>query len=293
MRNYFHTFVTYVRRHFKVHRQIKDRLFRFLFDKDREALLQLYNALNGTNYTDASQLEVVTLESVVYVSMKNDLAFMIAGVLNLYEHQSTFNPNMPLRFLIYLAQEYQIFAEKSQFSLYGSRQIPLPAPHCIVFYNGDTEMPEKQTLHLSDSFGNARTESDIELNVQMLNINYGHNSELMKKCKLLEEYAHFVDISKAFILQITDRNEALNTAVDYCIEHHILEDFLRQYRMEVLGMLLEKFDQKKYIRSWEMDGEDRINRLNQCLMKDNRTEDLFRSIQNPAYQQELLKEYHL
>ncbi len=95
----------------KVRRQIKDRLFRFLFEKDKDALLQLYNALNGTAYQDASQLEVVTIENAVYIVMKNDLAFVIAGTLNLYEHQSTFNPNMPVRFLIYLAEEYQKLVE--------------------------------------------------------------------------------------------------------------------------------------------------------------------------------------
>ena len=139
MKNYLRNFWNDWRdkRHYKVHRQIKDRLFRFLFEKDRDALLQLYNALNGTNYQDPSMLQVVTIESAVYVVMKNDLAFILAGVLNLYEHQSTVNPNLPVRFLIYLAQEYQGIIEKAKESLYGSKQITLPTPHCVVFYNGD------------------------------------------------------------------------------------------------------------------------------------------------------------
>lgn len=124
MKNYVSSFMNYFGRKIRrrVHPQIKDRLFRFLFDKDREALLQLYNALNGTDYQDSSELEVVTIESAVYVVMKNDLAFIIAGVLNLYEHQSTFNPNMPVRFLIYLAKEYQIIIEKAESSFYGTKQ---------------------------------------------------------------------------------------------------------------------------------------------------------------------------
>ena len=109
--------------------------FGFLFEKDRDALLQLYNALNGTDYQDPSMLQVVTIESAVYVVMKNDLAFILAGVLNLYEHQSTVNPNLPVRFLIYLAQEYQGIIEKAKESLYGSKQIMLPTPHCVVFYD--------------------------------------------------------------------------------------------------------------------------------------------------------------
>ena len=242
------------RRHYKVHRQIKDRLFRFLFEKDRDALLQLYNALNGTDYQDPSMLQVVTIESAVYVVMKNDLAFILAGVLNLYEHQSTVNPNLPVRFLIYLAQEYQGIIEKAKESLYGSKQITLPIPHCVVFYNGDQEMPEEKTLRLSDAFENKEHRSDVELAVKVLNINHGHNAELMKQCKILEEYARFVDATKQLVAETEDRKEALESAIEYCIENHILEEFLRKYRSEVLGMLLEEFDVKKYERSLREEG---------------------------------------
>lgn len=106
----------------KVHKQFKDRLFRFLFEKDKEALLQIYNALNGTHYEDASQLQVVTIENAVYIVMKNDLAFVLAGTMNLYEHQSSYNPNMPVRFLIYLAAEYQKVVQEAEKSLYGEVQ---------------------------------------------------------------------------------------------------------------------------------------------------------------------------
>ena len=110
----------------KVRRNVKDRLFRFLFEKDREALLELYNALNGTDYGDSSELEIVTIESAVYVVMKNDLAFVLAGTLNMYEHQSTYSPNLPVRFLIYLAQEYQrvISGRRRAFCSIGSGRNP-------------------------------------------------------------------------------------------------------------------------------------------------------------------------
>lgn len=258
MKKYFSGFFSSrrSRRRNKVQRQIKDRLFRFLFEKDREALLQLYNALNGTNYEDASLLKVVTIESVVYVVMKNDLAFMITGVLNLYEHQSTFNPNMPVRFLVYLAQEYQIIVEKALESIYGTKQILLPTPHCVVFYNGDKAVPEEQILKLSDAFENKEQEADVELKVRVLNINYGHNVQLMEKCKILEEYAEFVEISKQFVADGSDRKAALNEAIEYCIDHHILEEFLKRHRQEVLGMLLEEFDAEKYERSLRQEGRE-------------------------------------
>lgn len=299
MKGYLRSFINgrSNRKRHKVHRQVKDRLFRFLFEKDREALLQLYNALNGTNYKDASLLKVITIESVVYVVMKNDLAFMIAGVINLYEHQSTFNPNLPVRFLIYLAQEYQMIVDKAAESLYGTKQITLPTPHCIVFYNGDREIPEEQTLKLSDAFENKTQKADVELKVKVLNINYGHNAQLMEKCKILEEYAEFVAVTKQFVAGENDRNHALNNAIEYCTQNHILEEFLRKYRQEVLGMLLEEFDVEKYERSLKREGREegrvRINTLYQKLKSDNRMDDLMKAIDDENYQELLLKEYQL
>ena len=281
----------------KVHRQVKDRLFRFLFEKDKEALLQLYNALNGTDYRDASELQVVTIESAVYVVMKNDLAFVIAGTLNLYEHQSTYNPNMPVRFLIYLAEEYQELIEQAEESLYGAKQISLPTPQCIVFYNGEKEAPEEQILRLSDAFENKEKEFDVELKVRMLNINYGHNRQLMEKCNALKEYAEFVSLTRHYIAEGKMMQDALNTAINYCIDHGILADFLKKYRAEVLGMILEEFDVDKYERSLKNEGieigVERSNKLTCLLLEQNRITDLKRAAQDKAYQEELFREFDL
>ena len=285
----------------KVHRQVKDRLFRFLFEKDKEALLQLYNALNGTDYRDASELQVVTIESAVYVVMKNDLAFVIAGTLNLYEHQSTYNPNMPVRFLIYLAEEYQELIEQAEESLYGTKQISLPTPQCIVFYNGEQDAPEEQILKLSDAFENKEKEFDVELKVRMLNINYGHNRQLMEKCNALEEYAEFVSLTRCYIAEGKTMQDALNTTINYCINHGILSDFLKKYRAEVLGMILEEFDVDKYERSLRAEGteygrqieRERINKLTCFLLEHNRITDLKRAAQDKVYQEELFREFNL
>ena len=87
-----------------VARNHKDRLFRMIF-REKKELLSLYNAVNGTSYTNAEELEIVTLENAIYMNMKNDLAFIMDSYLNLYEHQSTYSPNMPLRDLFYIAKE--------------------------------------------------------------------------------------------------------------------------------------------------------------------------------------------
>ena len=293
----------------KVRRSAKDRLFRFLFDKDREALLQLYNALNGTDYRDASALQVVTIESAVYVVMKNDLAFILAGTLNLYEHQSTYNSNMPVRFLIYLAEEYQKLIEQAESSLYGTKQIPLPTPQCVVFYNGEKQAPEEEVLRLSDAFINRNREADVELKVRMLNINYGYNRELMDRCHVLEEYAQFVEVSRQFMADGLTVKEALEQAIQYCMEHGILYETLRNYRAEVLGMLLEEFDVDKYERTIRKEGMEegikqgieqgqalgveRSNHLARILIEQNRVEDLKRAAFDPAYQKELFREFRL
>ena len=240
----------------KMQGSVKDRLFRYLFEKDREALLDLYNALNGTAYQDATQLEIVTIESAVYVVMKNDLAYILSGTLSMYEHQSTYSPNLPVRFLIYLAQEYQMVIEKAEKSLYGTGQITLPTPQCIVFYNGVKEMPEEHILKLSDAFENKEVRADVELTVRMLNINCGHNGQLMEKCRALEAYSAFVAVTRECMAEERDIQTALDRAVDVCIKKGILKEFLLKNRAEVLGMLLEEFDAEKYERTIRGEGRE-------------------------------------
>ena len=285
----------YDRNRKQIQRNVKDRLFRYLFEKDREALLDLYNALNGTAYRDPSQLEIVTIESAVYVVMKNDLAYILSGTLSIYEHQSTYSPNLPVRFLIYLAQEYQMVIEKAEKSLYGTGQISLPAPQCIVFYNGVKEMPEERMLKLSDAFENKRVQADVELTVRMLNINYGHNKQLMEKCRILEEYSRLVAEIRDCVAIEKDIQTALNRAVDSCIEKGILKEFLLKNRAEVLGMLLEEFDAEKYERTIRSEGREegevKVNRLGLLLTEAGRNSEFLRSLSDRELQKKLFVEF--
>ena len=239
---------------FRPKRQTKDILFRLVFGNDRQALLQLYNALHGTAYTDPHELQIVTLDNAIYISRKNDLAFLLAGSINMYEHQSTLNPNMPVRFLIYLAQEYQLLVESTDKSLYGSELIPLPTPQCVVFYNGTADTPDEYELRLSSAFSNQDVEPAVEVVVNVININYGHNEHLMQGCGLLSQYAQFVAVTREYANKYNNREESMNAAIEYCIEHGILEDILRKHRSQVLGSLLEEFDEKKYARTLRAEG---------------------------------------
>ena len=141
-------------------RKFKDTVFRMLFS-DKEALLSLYNAVNNSHYTDSGALEIVTLENAIYMGMKNDLAFILDMNLYLYEHQSTINPNIPLRDLFYIAAEYQKLVDKK--SLYSSSLQKIPNPHFIVFYNGSTPIDDCYTSRLSDAFYHVTDNPSLEL----------------------------------------------------------------------------------------------------------------------------------
>ena len=201
-----------------VQNNYKDTIFRMLF-KEKENLLSLYNALNQTAYTDADSLEIATLENAVYMNYKNDVSFVFDLGLMLYEHQSTVNPNMPLRDLIYVAKVLQ--GRVRDENLYGSALIKIPAPRFVVFYNGTDKQPEQQTLKLSDAYEKEQGQPELELTVTVYNINWGQNPELLNACRLLKEYAQYVDLVRTYAKKM-DFPEAVESAVDYCIGNGIL-----------------------------------------------------------------------
>ena len=227
-------------------REYKSTVFSKLF-KNKENLLTLYNALNNSNYTDGNELEIVTLENAIYMSMKNDLAFILDCKLTLYEHQSTPNPNMPLRDLLYVSKEYEKLVTKR--TLYSRRKLKIPAPHFVVFYNGMEPQPEKEIFKLSDLYQIPETEPMLELQVIMLNINDGNNEELKKSCQVLNEYMQYVNCVRKYVYQEKMiLNDAVEHAVTECIKEGILEDFLKKNRAEVVAMSIFEFDEEKEIK---------------------------------------------
>ena len=213
----------------KARREYKDTVFRMLFS-DEKNLLSLYNAVTGRSYEDAKELEIVTLDNAVYMGMKNDLAFLLDLHISLYEHQSTKNPNMPLRDLFYISLEYQKYV--SDKSLYSSALLKIPAPVFIVFYNGAEDMEERTELRLSQAYEHFEGELNLELKVMVLNINAGHNAELMEQCRMLKEYAQYVARVRGYTASMK-LEEAVRRTIKECIAEGILADFLRKNRAEV------------------------------------------------------------
>ncbi len=234
----------------------KDTVFRMLF-RDRTRLLGLYNAVTGNDYQDPAALEIVTLESAVYLGVKNDIALLIDFNLYLFEHQSTVNPNMPLRFLQYVAAEYGRLTAGE--NLYSGRPVSVPAPHFMVFYNGTAPCPERMLLRLSDAYaGQERVAEEgeiagmpapeLELIVQVLNINAGCNEALKAQCQTLGEYMRYVDKVRLYAGSLPI-HEAVDRAVDECIDQGILREFLLVNKAEVRYMSIFEYDEEETRRA--------------------------------------------
>ena len=256
----------------RANRKYKDTVFRMLFS-DKENLLSLYNAINRSVYENPEDLEIVTLENAIYMGMKNDLAFIIDTNLFLYEHQSTYNPNMPLRDLLYISAEYQKIVDHK--SLYSSVLQKIPAPYFIVFYNGTEKEEDRWENSLSEAYENLTGEPKLELKVITLNINEGYNKELMEQCQILREYAQYVGKVRKY-RKVMELDAAVEHAVDECIREGILKDFLQKNRVEVLKVSIFEYDQEeeeKKLRKAEFEagddtgGMDKVKEIIQYMLK--------------------------
>ena len=281
-------------------RKYKDRLFVSLFRK-KEELLALYNAVNGSNYEDPDSLIINTIEDVIYLGMKNDVSFIFDARMNLYEHQSSWNPNMPLRGLFYFAMLYKGYIALNRMELYSERKLELPTPQYVVFYNRTKKEPDKQKLRLSDLFQVECEEAALECIATVININLGKNQELMAQCSTLFGYSYLV----AEVQGNIDGGMSISNAVDYvvktCIENGILADYLREHRAEVCEMIMTEYNEELHNKTLREDGrvagkaegENNLSILYRSLDKANRLDDFARSMYDKGFLEELKKEFGL
>ena len=236
----------------KTNRKYKDRLFQLLFgsEKYKENTLSLYNALNGTAYTNVEDIEIYTIDDVIYIDMKNDVAFILDSEMNLWEHQSTYNPNMPLRGLLYFGKLYDKYVIDTYRDIYRNKLVTLPTPKYIVFYNGEEERPAIEKLKLSDAFMKKDAGMDFEWSAIVINLNHPEIDPNLLACKALAEYIAFVKKVQSH-KQSSNLTEAINKAVDACIKEDILKDILLQHKAEVIELVLTTFNKElheKYLK---------------------------------------------
>ena len=251
-------------------RNYKDRLFSFIFgsEEHKDWTLSLYNAVNNSSYTDPEQIQITTLKQVVYMGMHNDVAFLIADDVNLYEQQSTFNPNMPLRLMQYTGNMYEKLITLQGKNKYGRTLIPLPVPKLVVFYNGPSDKPDETILNLSDAFPEAkRGEADIEVRVRMININRGRSAGLAASCKPLEEYTWIIDRIREHE-KTMELEAAIDLGLDEMPETFLIKPYLDANRVEVKKMLLTEYNEAKTMELFKEEGREEAQLTSiQSLMK--------------------------
>lgn len=277
-----------------VNGEYKDRLFNFIFGspENRKWTLSLYNAVNCSSYTDENEIEINTIKEVLYLGMHNDTSFLLSGMMNVYEHQSSFNPNMPLRQLQYLGSLYEGYVTKNKLNKFGSSLVMLPVPKLVVFYNGTKEADDEVILRLSDSFDiEHRTEADVEVRVRMLNINYGHNSWLVDACRPLYEYSWLIDRVRKNI-KVYKIENALSLAIDEVPEDFVLKPFLRMNKSEVSSMLLTEYNEAEVMELFRIEGAQNVNELYKWLFDLGRVGDVEKAARDSEYLKAMIKEYN-
>ena len=276
-----------------VRRDYKARLFEMIF-REKEELLGLYNAVNGTNYSNPEELEINTLENAIYLSMHNDVSFIVDSRLSLYEHQSTYSPNLPLRYLFYVSDLYAKMTKDS--NLYGSRRIKIPSPRFLIFYNGKEERAEREILELADAFEIHEEEPWLNLKAVLLNINLGYNNDIVNACKTLSDYVIYTSKVREYAEKMCIE-DAVEQAITESVAEGVLKEFLTQYRSEAKKMSIYEYDEEQQ-RRWDKEEGEEIGmekglELAKRLLQDGRTEELLKATEDKDYRELLYKEYNL
>jgi len=240
----------------KINRSHKSSFFTSLFG-EKERLLELYNALEGTSYDDPDLIDINTLSDVFFLNRQNDISFTIAGkIVVLIEHQSSINENLPIRLLLYISRVYEKIIDVKD--IYKRDLIKVPRPEFIVLYNGVDKFPDEKVLKLSDAFeelGVSKEVLQLELQVRVLNINKGVNPGIERKSETLSGYSEFVFKVREFEGNGFPLEEAIIKAINYCMERNILLDYLREHASEVVNMLYYEFNMEDALAARYAEGE--------------------------------------
>lgn len=240
-------------------KQYKDALFKYIFGSEerKQYTLELYNALNGTEYTDTSKIQYTTLEDVMYINYHNDVACMIdSNLINLWEEQSTWNPNMALRLLTYSVSMWSNYLYSTNQEMSSRKLVKIPHVNCVVLYNGTAKEPATSTVNINDNFLRERPKSatPLEFEVMVYNINTKAGKKLLSKCRPLLEYSWII----TKVQEYTEENkrngmvypETLTAGIKKALKNiprdYVLRNALLAKQEEVIQMLLTQFDAKRH-----------------------------------------------
>ena len=225
--------------------KFKDNVFCMLY-RDKKNLLELYNALNNSAYTNVDDLQVTTLNGGSYMKYKNDASFLLCMSLYMFEQQSSKNPNMPLRFLHYVSDVFRELFSNSM--LHRRSMIKIPVPHFVTFYNGlEKWIEDEDEIRLSDMYEIPTDNPELELKVRVININ--KDVHILNKCKTLRDYMTFVNkVRFKMGVEGDDVRIAVTEAMNECIDEDILVDFFEKHREEVVEVSIYDYDEEEVRR---------------------------------------------
>lgn len=274
----------------------KDRLFRFIFarEENKNWTLSLYNAINGSDHKNPEDIQINTIDDVMFLGMKNDVSFIISETMNIYEQQSSFNPNMPLRQMMYAGKLYGKYVSQNNLNIYGTSMKKIPVPKLICFYNGESSRPEREIIRLSDAF-DGDAEPDIDVRVTMININYGMNKDLMEACLVLKEYSWVVEEIRNNRKSM-ELSDAIEKAIRGLGKNALLKPFLIGHLAEVKDMCLREYTENEIKEMFKEEGrregleEGRIESIRKMVEKlGMTTEEAMDVLEVPETEREALK----
>ncbi len=234
----------------KANRQVKDSVFSLYLTEDTRRLVEVYNAVQGTDYPLDTPVEINTLQGVLYKDRYNDISFILDNRYIVFNgHQSTINENIPVRAAIYAGRLYEKVLSRE--NMYREKLIQIPAPEFVVFYNGNKPYPQETLLRLSDAFEGVPHINSMELVVKVINICQPENNPFLEKCQPLREYSIFINQIYKYTAEGMKLEDAIHKAVLYCKEHNIMQPFLLKHASEVENMLFSE---------WNLDDALRIAR---------------------------------
>lgn len=293
----------------------KDSIFRRLFNNNEE-IIKLYNAVSGQNYPLDTDIQIVTLDNAIFKDRKNDLSFIIGGkLIILIEMQSTLSPNLALRFLVYIARQYeQIFFTRE---IYSTKQIKVPTPEFYVFYDGKQDIPLEQEVNLSDSFIAKCDKISLEMVVKIINVNYEKGARLLEECQTMAQYSQFIYLVRNKCHKYGDIETAIREAIKECIRNNVLKDFLQKNGGDIVSFLFEALTKEEMLELSREDGFEKgfedgfedgfakglsagisqgqtaLAALSEKLLESGREEDLKKALRDPDFMEQLYRELNL
>jgi len=229
----------------KAKRTAKNSVFLDLF-QDKKNLLKLYQTLHPED-TDATEdtLDIVTIDNVLTDNLYNDLGIMAGNnrLLLLLEAQSSWTVNILIRILLYLAQSYHEYFERTSQSLYKSTKVKMPKPELYIIYTGN-KGKKPDIISLSQEFFDG---ADIDIEVRAKVIYESDTEDIINQyiifCKVFDEQRKLYGMTE----------QTVKETIRICKDRNILREYLISREVEVVTIMMSLFDDEQIMRTYLKD----------------------------------------